>query len=63
MIGSLLADRCLRTLSFHAIFISCHVRCPVALLSVADLAQYSYRRMLLPDQLQGRITSVFRLIS
>lgn len=30
---------------------------------IADLAQFSYRRLLIPDKLQGRVNSVFRLIS
>ncbi len=32
-------------------------------LIIADLAQFSYRRILIPDELQGRVNSVFRLIS
>jgi hypothetical protein len=32
-------------------------------LMIAELCQVSYRRMLIPDQLQGRVNSVFRLIS
>lgn len=32
-------------------------------LMIADLAQFSYRRILIPDELQGRVNSVFRLIS
>jgi predicted MFS family arabinose efflux permease len=34
-----------------------------AVLMVFDLAQFSYRRLLIPDKLQGRVNSVFRLIS
>jgi hypothetical protein len=34
-----------------------------AVLMIADLAQFSYRRILIPDELQGRVNSVFRLIS
>lgn len=34
-----------------------------AVLMVFDLTQFSYRRMLIPDELQGRVNSVFRLIS
>ena len=30
---------------------------------VADLAQLSYRRALIPDELQGRVNSVFRLLA
>lgn len=30
---------------------------------IADLAQFGYRRALIPDELQGRVNSVFRLIS
>ncbi len=32
-------------------------------LMITDLAQFSYRRILIPDELQGRVNSVFRLIS
>ncbi len=32
-------------------------------LMIADLVQFSYRRVLIPDELQGRVNSVFRLIS
>ena len=32
-------------------------------LMIADLAQFGYRRLLIPDELQGRVNSVFRLIS
>ena len=32
-------------------------------LMIADLAQFGYRRMLIPDELQGRVNSVFRLIA
>lgn len=32
-------------------------------LIIADLAQFSYRRVLIPDELQGRVNSVFRLIA
>lgn len=32
-------------------------------LMIIDLTQFSYRRMLIPDELQGRVNSVFRLIS
>lgn len=34
-----------------------------AVLMVYDLTQFSYRRMLIPDELQGRVNSVFRMIS
>lgn len=34
-----------------------------AVLIIADLAQFGYRRLLIPDELQGRVNSVFRLIS
>ncbi|HEY0754841.1 MAG TPA: MFS transporter [Ktedonobacteraceae bacterium] len=30
---------------------------------IFDLAQFSYRRLLIPDELQGRVNSVFRLIA
>jgi len=30
---------------------------------IADLAQFNYRRILIPDELQGRVNSVFRMIS
>lgn len=30
---------------------------------IADLAQFGYRRTLIPDELQGRVNGVFRLIS
>ncbi|HEX7735195.1 MAG TPA: MFS transporter [Ktedonobacteraceae bacterium] len=30
---------------------------------VYDLTQFSYRRMLIPDELQGRVNSVFRMIA
>lgn len=33
------------------------------ILTIADLVQFSYRRMLIPDELQGRVNSVFRMIS
>ncbi len=32
-------------------------------LMICDLTQFSYRRLLIPDELQGRVNSVFRLIS
>jgi len=32
-------------------------------LMITNLAQFSYRRMLIPDELQGRVNSVFRLIA
>lgn len=32
-------------------------------LMITDLTQFSYRRMLIPDELQGRVNSVFRLIA
>jgi MFS family permease len=32
-------------------------------LMIADLVQFSYRRILIPDELQGRVNSVFRLIA
>ena len=39
----------------------------LALLSITfmitDLTQFSYRRLLIPDELQGRVNSVFRLIA
>jgi MFS family permease len=34
-----------------------------AVLMMYDLMQFSYRRMLIPDELQGRVNSVYRLIS
>jgi predicted MFS family arabinose efflux permease len=34
-----------------------------AVLMIADLAQFSYRRILIPDELQGRVNGIFRLIS
>jgi MFS family permease len=30
---------------------------------ITDLTQFSYRRLLIPDELQGRVNSVFRLIA
>ncbi len=35
----------------------------VTVLAIYDNTQFSYRRMLIPDQLQGRVNSVFRMIS
>jgi MFS family permease len=32
-------------------------------LTITNLTQFSYRRMLIPDELQGRVNSVFRLIA
>lgn len=32
-------------------------------LMIVDMVQFSYRRILIPDELQGRVNSVFRLIS
>ena len=85
LIGSVLAERFARQLSFRIGFIGGYMLLAlfwlliplaqniielcviVALLYVvdiiADLAQFGYRRALIPDELQGRVNSVFRLIS
>lgn len=85
MIGSILADRFQRILTFRVAFIGGHwlwavlwfllllprdmialsivVALLYAVLMIADLAQFSYRRVLIPDEFQGRVNSVFRLIS
>lgn len=34
-----------------------------SVLMITDLTQFSYRRLLIPDELQGRVNSVFRLIA
>lgn len=85
LIGSVLAERFARQLSFRVVYI-CYpwlwatfwfliplahnmivLSIIVALIYlagiIADLAQFSYRRLLIPDELQGRVNSVFRLIS
>ncbi len=85
MIGSILAARFSKQLSFQVAFIGGYwlwavfwflipLAHTIIMLSVimaliyvvniiADLAQFSYRRVLIPDELQGRVNSVFRLIS
>lgn len=85
MVGSILADRFQKQLSFRVAFIGSHwlwgalwfvilfvhnmvalsviIALIYAVLMIADLAQFSYRRILIPDELQGRVNSVFRLIS
>lgn len=85
MLGSVLAERFHRYLSFRVVAIASYwiwaalwlailfardmivlsvlLALIYAVLMVFDLTQFSYRRMLIPDALQGRVNSVFRLIA
>ena len=50
-------------LAHNMIVLSVIIALLYVVLMIADLAQFSYRRVLIPDELQGRVNSVFRLIS